>query len=503
VIVRRVRTTAATVVVVLCTFTLVGPTYVYDARAESHVQGAGVAPDGSLHKDSCDPRDGAGGISCRYDGAVNLARSSARPSGYRLAPRAPVGALDDASRAAFSASDNIDGAPVLFEWDANGNQLAKGTSTYAYDAENRLVTGSGAGAASAYTYNGDGVRVGKVVTTTGTTTTSYGVDTIAELPVVLEDGEQRYVHGLGLVASIDQSGDALYHLADALGSTMLLTDADGEVQQQNEYDAFGLLRSQSGGAATEFTFTGEQFDAEAELVFLRARYYDPATGRFLTRDPFPGVPELPAAYAPYAYALNNPVLLTDPSGEIPPLIVLVLIGAQVYMTYLDYAEAREAWQDPCATWMDRSTATGWLVLGIVDPTKVSRIGRLSRWAARFADAQSAALRWARGAWRADAIVPRGAPRLLGPGTTFGAKIEGQLANRGWTKRLVQSSIDDPVRTVATRDNRYLPGGGRLDDPATAYYNRRGGYVVRNDRTGDIVQVSDRTDAAWRAPWDRH
>ena len=99
------------------------------------------------------------------------------------------------------------------------------------------------------------------------------------------------------------------------------------------------------------------------------------------------------------------------------------------------------------------------------------------------------------------LVPRGTPRLLGPGTTYGAKIEGQLAKRGWTKRLVQSSIDDPVRTVTTRDTRYLPGGGRLADPATAYYNRRGGYVVRNDGTGDIVQVSDRTDSAWRAPWD--
>ncbi|MCP4674701.1 MAG: hypothetical protein GY854_04135, partial [Deltaproteobacteria bacterium] len=104
--------------------------------------------------------------------------------------------------------------------------------------------------------------------------------------------------------------------------------------------------------------------------------------------------------------------------------------------------------------------------------------------------------------RRGGVVPRGTPRLLGPGTRFGAKIEGQLAKRGWTKRLVQATIDDPVRTVATRDTRYLPGGSRLDDPATAYYCRRGGYVVRNNRTGDIVQVSDRTDAAaWRAPWD--
>lgn len=95
-----------------------------------------------------------------------------------------------------------------------------------------------------------------------------------------------------------------------------------------------------------------------------------------------------------------------------------------------------------------------------------------------------------------------ATRLLGPGTSFGSKVEGQLAGRGWTRRLVQSTIDDPARTVATRDTRFLRGGGRMDDPATGYISRRGGYVIRNDRTGDIVQVSKRTDPNWRAPWDR-
>lgn len=95
----------------------------------------------------------------------------------------------------------------------------------------------------------------------------------------------------------------------------------------------------------------------------------------------------------------------------------------------------------------------------------------------------------------------GASKLLGPGTSFGSKVERQLPSRGWTKRLVQSTIDDPVRTVPWRDTRNLRGGGRVDDPATGYYGRRGGYVVRNNRTGDIVQVSNRTRPGWRAPWD--
>lgn len=99
------------------------------------------------------------------------------------------------------------------------------------------------------------------------------------------------------------------------------------------------------------------------------------------------------------------------------------------------------------------------------------------------------------------LAAKEAPKLLGPGTQFGAKIEGQLAKRGWTKDLVQSTIDNPSRTVPWQDTRHLPGGGTMSEPATAYYSQRGGYVVRNNRTGDIVQVSNRTDPGWKAPWD--
>jgi hypothetical protein len=89
-----------------------------------------------------------------------------------------------------------------------------------------------------------------------------------------------------------------------------------------------------------------------------------------------------------------------------------------------------------------------------------------------------------------------APRTL----QFGSKIEKQLAKRGWTKELANETVERPARTVPTRDIR-RSGGGRMDDPATAYYSKRGGYVVRNDRTGDIVQVSNRNDPGWRAQWD--
>lgn len=95
-------------------------------------------------------------------------------------------------------------------------------------------------------------------------------------------------------------------------------------------------------------------------------------------------------------------------------------------------------------------------------------------------------------------------RLLGfagKEVSLGAKIEGQMGKRGWSREMVGDAVNSPARTVVTRDTRYLPGGGRMNDPTTAYYHRNGGYVVRNDRTGDVVQVSDRTDTGWIAPWD--
>ncbi len=85
-------------------------------------------------------------------------------------------------------------------------------------------------------------------------------------------------------------------------------------------------------------------------------------------------------------------------------------------------------------------------------------------------------------------------------TTFSKKILKQLQRRGWTPETVLRTIEEPFRTVKTRDTRYVPEGRRLDNPATGYINEDGSYVIRNDETGDIVQVSDRTDPNWKLPF---
>jgi len=101
-------------------------------------------------------------------------------------------------------------------------------------------------------------------------------------------------------------------LPDALGSTRLVTDASGAVVGRSTYDAYGTQTA--SGTGSTFGFTGQQTDAESGLVYLRARYYDPSTGVFLQRDPYPLASNNPLTVNRYVYANNSPTTMVDPSG---------------------------------------------------------------------------------------------------------------------------------------------------------------------------------------------
>ncbi len=98
------------------------------------------------------------------------------------------------------------------------------------------------------------------------------------------------------------------------------------------YDEFGIPSpnskfGQGGEKANTYGFTGEQWDEDVGLLYLRARYYQPDVGRFITKDPFPGITALSQTLPPYLYCQNNPTDLVDPQGRIAPLLVAVLGGA--------------------------------------------------------------------------------------------------------------------------------------------------------------------------------
>ncbi len=81
------------------------------------------------------------------------------------------------------------------------------------------------------------------------------------------------------------------------------------------------------------------------------------------------------------------------------------------------------------------------------------------------------------------------PKLLGPGTNFTDKINKQLPQRGWTQTRVQSVIDSPYHTSPAVNKANL-------NPATAFFDSNGSYIVRDNVTGNVLQVSNRLDLGW-------
>jgi RHS repeat-associated protein len=194
-----------------------------------------------------------------------------------------------------------------YTYDNNGNQTGRGSDTFSWDHENRLTSTSIGGTSGSYTYNGDGLRMSRTI---GGQTVSYKWDVASALPNVIQDSAgNSYVYGLDLISRTDSGGNQEYYLADGLGSTTGLANGSGSVTASYQYDAFGAIRSQTGSSPNEFTFTGEHVDSTG-LQYLRARFYDSATGRFISQDPVPYVQR-------YSYAFNNPPNLVDPTGLSP------------------------------------------------------------------------------------------------------------------------------------------------------------------------------------------
>jgi RHS repeat-associated protein len=186
---------------------------------------------------------------------------------------------------------------------------------YNYDQKPISITG-GSGTTS-FTYDGNGQRVKKV----SPSETVYYFGEFYE-----KRGSTRIINlfaGNRRVASVwlDVSGNPqftqFYH-PDHLGSTNVVTDQNGNRAEWMEYFPFGTYRVNvdyaSGFPDVFYTYTGQEDDFDLEFYNYKARLYDPLLGRFISPDSLVPDPEDPQALNRYAYARNNPLLLTDPSG---------------------------------------------------------------------------------------------------------------------------------------------------------------------------------------------
>jgi RHS repeat-associated protein len=197
-------------------------------------------------------------------------------------------------------------------YDANGNLTYDGTFTYAYDAENRMLSATGAATTATYAYDAQGRRKSKTVN--GTTTL---VVTDAENREVLEYSPGAgqilswYAYGAGttdVLNRMDLAGSTRQtFLSDIQGSIVATVASDTGAVAKRGYFPYGA----SGSATGSFAYTGLRLDPETNgLYYARARTYSPSIGRFLQPDP--------AGYLGgnnfYIYGANDPLNLTDPLG---------------------------------------------------------------------------------------------------------------------------------------------------------------------------------------------
>jgi RHS repeat-associated protein len=120
-----------------------------------------------------------------------------------------------------------------------------------------------------------------------------------------------------------------YHLLDGQGSVRGLTGDTGTLTQEYAYDTFGKLTS-GDASKSAYLYTGQQYDAATELYSLRARYYSPQQGRFLTMDKWPVNYQNPKELNRYGYTANNPINYYDPTGNEEQFVTWKFIGQIIW-----------------------------------------------------------------------------------------------------------------------------------------------------------------------------
>jgi RHS repeat-associated protein len=211
-----------------------------------------------------------------------------------------------------------------YAYDLNGNRNSSDNETtlvtYAYNPMDHLIEVHDGVQVDTYRYNGDGALVAAV---RNAAEVRYVLDTASGMPLMLAETDatgviQRYyIHGNGLLYAVEASDDTSHHYHyDAIGSTLALTNDDEAVTDAYAYGPYGEAAGAFGSTPNRFHYIG-QFGVMKEdnsLLFMRARFYDPVSKRFIGKDPISGNIMEPQNLNPYTYVSSNPVIWNDPLG---------------------------------------------------------------------------------------------------------------------------------------------------------------------------------------------
>ena len=174
---------------------------------------------------------------------------------------------------------------------------------YSYDVFGRLIDAQGGGIDEQYEYRCDWLRHSKTSNGVKTIHIWGGANIVLEL-IANKTVKASYTRGMGLI----KNGQGQWFHFNAHGDVVGLTDSSGNPIRAYEYDAFGVEASPDPNDTNPWRYCGEYLDLETNTYYLRARYYQPATGRFLSEDP------IRDGFNWYTYCGDNPIKFVDPWG---------------------------------------------------------------------------------------------------------------------------------------------------------------------------------------------
>ena len=207
------------------------------------------------------------------------------------------------------------GTPITY--DAIGNPLTFGTQTFTWQHGRQLAQTSKDGETVSFVYNEDGLRVQKTATSTGTTMYTLHGKNIVHLTNG-NDELHFFYDAQDRVAVVEYNGTPYRYVHNLQGDVVALVDGNGQKVVEYWYDAWGKPISKIGtlaetlGTVQPFRYRGYVFDEETGLYYLRNRYYRSDWCRFFSCDSlFSNIENS------YTYCYSDPILFTDPSGNIP------------------------------------------------------------------------------------------------------------------------------------------------------------------------------------------
>jgi RHS repeat-associated protein len=231
-----------------------------------------------------------------FDGATNVTSRTGPPA---------TNSYDASSR---QISDGV----RSFTWNPADRLIARGTDTFVYDASGTVTRSTVAGTVRDFTYTGTGLLAS--AGQSGFAATPYLWDSSLAPARLVTAGPERVVYGVGALYRVLGDGSLSVFAQDALGSVRAEVGPGGAPAKSFRYSAYGGVAQGSVGLPSLLGYAGELLDGNG-LVYLRARWYDPVVGRFLSRDPELGVAATPYTLNGFGYVAGNPILNIDPSGR--------------------------------------------------------------------------------------------------------------------------------------------------------------------------------------------